>query len=340
MRFVIVMQLLTEALEKITIVPPCRGYYTNISIQNSSTIGSVETAVSETEKMDHLFLGVNVSEFVIADIADVVTEGQGTGPFVPRVRGDIDHDYDHIYQKFIYPGFNEAGASQTFSMQHKHFGKKRLRIKNDSDLLTLLYKSDVGTVDGYLLIQGNFIPTKGAIFKQIAEIGGLLIAGDWDSANRFLFTTDLSRVQIKVTVNLTFSSAEYAAITYFRIRRHGDVEFTDTVATPRGDILDDDFVDQDNISAHGIIGQLSFITSSDATSRMFDVVLNVGNVKEGDYLSWDTKLVSGTEGGGNQATITVAGMIPFQGWCEEADFIQHADWYDINRDINGRYALL
>ncbi len=330
MKFVAVLQL-TDALEKITIVPPCRGYYTNLSIQNSSVIVGGGTS-SETEKMDHMFLGVNVSEHVFSDIADVVGEGEGTAPYQPRIHGDIDHDGDHIYQKFVYPG--------SFIMQHKHWGKKRLRIRNDTDLLSLFYKSDDATPGGYILLQGNFIPDRGAMFKQSVHTGGFNTGDNWDSVDRFLITTRLAKAQLKVSLFVTYSSTAYQAVTYFRLRRHGDVEFADTVATPAGDVFDDDFIQRDNISAHGIIGQLEFQTVADQIGKKFETILNLGNVDDGDQIAWDTKLVSGTEAGGSEAIFTLAGVVPTQEWCEEAEFFDWPQCYDINKDSEGVYLTL
>lgn len=185
-----------------------------------------------------------------------------------------------------------------------------------------------------LLLQGNFIPAYGSTLVQKFEVPTITLTDDFvtqagtpgQNDNIYRFQHDMKNCMVKVTLWATWATPDFLGKIWFRKQKKGQDWFTDTIADGRGDILDTDYVDQKYISTHGFIGSMEFKTTSSnnvATTQIFNTVLNVGNVRAGDYLQWDVEDVNaaGSMAGTYQMQFEVAGMIGKTYYCQEGDFL-------------------
>ncbi len=307
MRFVGNMKVTTE-VEQMTIIPPCEGYYTDISIQ----IQNIADAVNQP--YNWIYFGSSRLDADIMDLLDVV--GVTIVPDYKPSNG--------IYQTY-------GGAASTV-MKWKHFGKKRVYVGKD-DKLSFMHYDNHANPDSMILIQGKFIPRVGCIYKRLVNVGVSAVGDDWISANRYKFPLDLAKCQIEVTAHALWVDTNANWELFFKLNDKGEDQFVDTIADGAGDIQDTDFIEQDNLSGHGLVGKLPVkIDSVDITSQ-HRMVLNIGSVKRGDFISWDSRLVSGVAGA-NTITLafTIIGIIPKKTWSEEALFIDSRFLTKINPD--------
>ncbi len=297
MRFVGVL-IGGEAVEKFTVIPPCAGYYTDISIQIQYYAYDVDKPKNfiyfGTSKLDTSFTAL-LKQSTVTVLPDYKPSN---GIFQP-VRAKSTH------------------------LLVAHRGKERIYV-SEGEKLTFMHVDyyAAASPDSVILIQGSFIPNEGAIFKQLIELGAVSISDDWISVNRYKFPLGLQNSQIKATMYGSLAAAPVGVELYFRKNKSREDQFVDTVADAAGDILDTDFIDQDNISGSGIIGSLSMEMNALQPENKETEVITFGNAWRGDFLSWDMKLVSGAIGASvYKLSLIVAGIVPKQTWTEEGMFI-------------------
>ncbi len=87
------------------------------------------------------------------------------------------------------------------------------------------------------------------------------------------------------------------------------------------------------MSGQGIVGKINHsATTGSAPQANFQDVLNLGNVSEGDYISWDTHINNGAYG--NQIanfTFLLAGVIPKQEYCQDGDYLTGKGLGNLNK---------
>lgn len=325
MRFVGVLAWSAHGTEKMTIVPPCEGYYTNISMQ------VYVPGWDDEDEAFQFYLGTELNEDIFDQMADAGGDRQITGDFTSS-RG--------IYLKF--PMVIDPAGDRFY--YYKHWGNKKLFV-NRGEVLHLMAKDPVATGTPYpqLLVQGYFVPKYGATLHQKFE-GSLSESDDFgnqagdasQNTNLYRFQNDLSNVQVKATITTTWATNNYEGIAYFKLQKRNQDWFEDTIADGRGDILDTDYIDQKYASLHSILGSIPFHTDAtgpagteSARVLTFTQVINVGRVKEGDFLTWDIEDIGAdtTMNGTYVINLEIAGVISKKQYCKEGDFFQMPELY-------------
>ncbi len=298
--------------EKATIIPPCEGYYKNISIQ--MLFRDLDTNVYP----NFVYLGTMTDDSITTAMADVGGETTVTPDLSPN---------GLLFK--ILPVEEEAGTIK--KQYHYHAGKKRIYIGKD---MTLKFQciDQSTTPEFFILIQADFVPRKGAVYKKRYDLyDEIPIAESVDfETQMFRMPIDLMNTQVMVSIIANYATGPYVGEVVFRKLRSGDDEFDDTFADALGDVLDGDYVDEMNVAFHGVIGTLRFETRSDATPLTFDTVLSLGKVYEGDTILWDVNQLgeNDTMQGTFQMYFTLIGVIPKQGWSEDGD------WFNAEEVIN------
>ncbi len=300
--------------EKATIIPPCEGYYKNISIQ------MLFQDADTNNFPNFVYLGTMTDDSIATAMADAVGETSVTPDLSPN----------GLLFKII-PVETEAGAVR--KQYHYHAGSKRIYIGKD---MTLKFQciDQSTTPTYYILIQADFIPKKGAVYKKRYDLYDeipIAEAVDFET-QMFRMPMDLASTQIMVSIIANYATAPYVGEVVFRKLRSGDDEFDDTFTDALGDVLDGDYVDEMNVSFHGVVGTLRFETRSDATPLTFDTVLSLGNVNEGDTILWDINQLGETDtmSGIFQMYFTLIGRVPRQGWSEQGDWITTEESVNLN----------
>ncbi len=121
----------------------------------------------------------------------------------------------------------------------------------------------------------------------------------------------------------------------FKKGRSGHVEFTDTVADGMGDVLDTDYIEQGSRSGHGDLGVMDVSTEQTEAERTYSAVFNLGDVEDGDFISWDGAVVSGNTNGVFTLRAELAGQIAKRTYSKEADFLESKLHCNLNRIEEG-----
>lgn len=314
-----------QATMKFTIVPPCEGYYTNITMM-WHTLGG-----AQGEEAIQFYLGTELNE----DVFDQI----------PASSGDRQIGGQYLGKKGIllkFPAMEDVDGT-LYTEYFKHFGNKRLYI-NSGEVLHVMSRDPFVGVQSMVMINAHFIPKPGAVLHQKFESSfdegddfGTQAATPAQNPRIYRFPQSMKNVQVKATLNCTWDTNDYQGILYFKKQKRGQDWFADTVSAAQGDILDTDYIDNKYASLHGIIGSVPFHTRQTAAAATADVttfnaVLNVGNVQEGDFLTWDVEDVGADTAmnGTFVLNLEIAGVVAKRFWSKEGDFLVAPHVFDLN----------
>ncbi len=308
MKFVGTMVPLNSTVERMTIAPPCKGYYTNVSLQ----MYHPELAQIEN-KVDYI-IGINQPDISTMPLDPVVGEEKYMWDIVPNGLRVTIHENVML---------NELIVAQKVIFW-KHFGNKKLYVNNDDDVLSLQVMCDTSMTGGFL-IQGNFVPRQGTYFKHYNDYGAVIEATNWTLLHRQQIA--LAECNFQFQLQVTRGVDEFTGTVYIRRHKANLPIIVDTITTAEGigDIIDEDIMDSKSHSLMGVIAAIDFDTEGlQAASEVKDVVLPVpiAFMGEGDFLSADVKVKSGTLNGTLNLSAHWGGTITQKFWCENADFLE------------------
>ncbi len=303
LKFVAVMGPMDDAKEVMQFNPPGQGYYTNLSVQYAM-LGQADG------QQTHMLLGVNAPD--ISNMgADPTTDAEVVFP-----------DINSGIQFRFHPFYNTEGEDKSSSVLYwKHFGKQRITIRNEEDVVSLQLQGDQA-ITGAILIQGDFIPYQGSPYKQHVSVGAISAAASWSTV--FKSHMNLSNVMIDAKVNIVFVD-DFTATIYFRriiAQQPAIVNTMTSAAVGIGDILDGDTVDSDSWSMHGIIGKID-IDGRDLAAgqeKTMGGTLQLPELNVGDLIAYDIRLTSGTISTLN-LEFDLGGIVDDFIYCKNGDFL-------------------
>ncbi len=314
-----------EKVEKCApVIPPCAGYYTNMSIE------AIFPDISNNP--------MSVNKFLLAKklddtLVDSLVDTTGYAPVHEDYKGD--GLYLDIVAKDLADGTH-------YKMYNYHWGNRRLYVKQ-GELLHPFILDLSATPEHWILFQADFVPAKGAVYTKYFDAGTLSISEDFvpTASRTFTIPVDLENAQIKVDLLTLPVTQAYAGEIFYMLRKEGVDMYTDTITSGIGDILDGDLVDEQNIPLAPMVGKLPFHTLYDdaiapqTVPLFFETVLNLGTVKQGDVLVWDVKSLGiySTLYGNYDHRLTLVGNNGRSGYSEDGDWVTSDKMFEMNEDV-------
>lgn len=237
---------------------PCSGYLTNMSVLVTISDGAQDAP-------SHMIWSTQDTNLV----THLVTAG-GAG----SIRGS-----NHNAVAFTNHRSQDLDSS-IYKWNFQHFGSKYIRIVNRA-MLNFVYISE-GADEQFVWFTGDFIPFKGAHWKQVyVHIGSELATGaDWDDA--LMFGVDLKNCQVAITAQV--ATGEGGIIIIKLMNTDDEFDGGDFATGTKGDIQDNDSFNTSGLySAQNLGAIVPFSASVGSQST----VLNLGNVTAGQVLTWD-----------------------------------------------------
>ncbi len=316
MRFLSVLQG-AETIEKFTWIPPGIGYYCDLSVQiNCPSISGSSTTPT------YFIVGRDMESDILPLLAPTATE---------RVLPDYKQP-NQIFMKLV-GRLDKAG--NVYDLYFKHYGRKRLYINSETDLMNMFYVQPTAS-QFELILQGNFIPTMGSMFKHTWKDITIDASDDFIDVDRVVIPIDLKSAEMKVTLYAKYLTGVCGNEVFFRLMRAGHDEFVDTVAAPAGDILDGTFIHKSSITGTGMLGSMEILTDNEDTLRKVSNVFPLGDIKEGDILAWDSYRIFdlGTVTGDFTAKIELRGFVAKQTYSKEGVFLKSKIHCDLSKQEN------
>lgn len=322
MRSVILFRGASE-LEDIMVIPPCAGYYTNISIQ---TIWSDMT--NNSLGINYVYLSTERDGSFLGSIPDSDTEA--------LVEGNVG-------RKGTLVEFPTAVLEDgtTLSSYRKHLGKKRIYVA-EGKLLQIYSLDNSATPNQILLIQADFVPFANTPFRQMMSFTNLTTSDDFNSSGRRYRTpVDFKNSALEVRLAVTPVDALTEGRVVFRYFRSDQDFQSDTLTQGKvyGDVWDEDFVSRTNMLLNGVVGVLDFVCPFDNAVTPIDQItyfgdtFPIGQLAQGSILGWDVYFKQGGDANNTMnVEFEITGITGGQGWSEEADFFAMSQVQDLNND--------
>ncbi len=234
---------------------PCAGYLTNMSLLvepsgNGDFPSYVYFGTDDTDSVDHLL--------TVAGTNGVKGSNQNSIVFELMLGRDVDGtSYDWLFQ---------------------HFGSKYIRLVNRA-MLNFLFRSQ-GADSPLIILEADFIPFKGAQWKQVYSVETDMgdTGSDWEAG--FEFATDLDGCQ--VTVVATIASGEEGIMTCKIVDPSPLLK--SSLGQNRGDVQDSTPFDGEGIhNAQNLAAMIPLSGSMGAAAP----VLGLGNITGGQLFTWD-----------------------------------------------------
>ncbi len=255
LRFMMIVRINSSLVESNSTQFPCAGYLTNISVL-SSLPGAGDWPQWLVLTTDDI------------DIVDHLLQTAGTN----GLRGSNKNSV--IFENYQ----SEDALGTHYIWNYQHFGKTYIRLVNRA-VLNMIWKSE-GTDLAKIVISADFIPFKGASWKQIYVMETELADPAAANFSRGIeFGVDLDNCQIAVIATI---AGQEAGILVCRVIDPSS-ETVSTMVT-EGDQIDSTPYNQEGIhSAQNEVGIIPLTGTGGGVSP----VMSLGNVKAGQLFVWD-----------------------------------------------------
>ncbi len=189
-------------------------------------------------------------------------------------------------------------------------------------------KSDAALGAGdAILIQGDFVPYQGANFRSFQHVGTISASNDW--APFHINTLSLAEALITFTVSVQTGATEFSGRIFVRHMKAGQQNVTDTLAgsVAKGDIIDNDLAISKAWSLFGIVAIIPFDTQNlDVATLeekyMPDISFPIPDLDNGDYLSYDVRMDSGSLSGVVDLSMVINGIVKQKLYSKAGDFLR------------------
>lgn len=271
---------------------PCAGYYTNIRMQCALHAGA-----AADDPITFMF-GPDMDE----DAFDLLPSSAGTMRTLPDFYKQIGVLFD----------FAEKAAEDSFAyMVTKHWGNRRLYI--DEDDIPLIHTNvniSDPTDDLVWLLQADFVPKKGALYKKSQVITSFNPTEDWSDLPIDI-PIDLENVVIEVTYR--GAAIQVAAeVTIIMLRRDPNSEAIIASETLSGVLVGDIIKAMNSVNAirheKNVIGvtQLSIVAGG---ANMKEDTYSVPYLDAGTKLSLAFQTIDGTFAEIDHVDVRLSGIV-------------------------------
>ncbi len=217
-----------------------------------------------------------------------------------------------------------GGAGHILLFQH--FGNKRLYIGERGLLNTICVAAQA--MDISITMEADFIPMKGAGFKQIWRDDGLLASENY--ADGWNCPTDLENATITVMSSLTAGDG-LLNVKLFPISSAMHDDAKTNITGVGGNILEDAFMD--NVTTENARNTSLLPLSSTSGSQTFTIP--IGELKQGDFLGYDVDVFNALTG---NVFFVVEGNVKNQHFSKESRWHMNPTILDISQ-IGGGYSV-
>lgn len=297
---------------------PCAGYYTNIRLQCSLHAG-----VAADDPITFMF-GVDMDE----DTFDELVSAAGNMQTLPDYYKQIAVQFD----------FAEKTSEEDFSwMVTKHWGNKRLTVDED-DIPLIMTNVNVAdpTDDMIFLVQADFVPKKGALYKKSQVVTDFSPDEDWEELP-IEIPIDLENVVIELTFRGDATQVA-AEATVVMIRRDPNAEAIVASETLGGVLVGDIIKEMNAVNAirheKNVVGvtQLSFVIGG---NNMEEDTYTIAYAKAGTKLTLGFQVLDGVLASIDHIDIRLSGIVANHHKSYGANFLSGSSIMNLN-EISGQ----
>lgn len=312
MRFAALFQQ-DDKLAVLPIAAPCAGYYTNIRMQFISDAGS------SADDPWNFWFGTDMDQSVMDALPDTSSE-IATMP---------DMNKNAVYANFALVEINEAEGFH--AMITKHWGNKRVYV--DEDDIPKIFTQMLGTPtnDNFWLIQADFVPKKGALFKLDVSHTDMAPDDDWQELP-ITVPFDMDNVELDITLrgDATQVAAEFIWKMMIVDPNQQVILAEDTFSgTITGDIIKEMNASPHQRHEKNIVGTIqgSFVAGGSNNAR---ATIRLPKLLKGQRLSYAYQIIDGALADGLDTSIQFSGIVANYHKSYGANFLSGSQIMDLS----------